>query len=199
MVRTSSNKLYDNFSPVYPVIDLFLKPQKQKFFRRIDGYPHGRLLEIGVGNGAHFKYYNTHDITGVDTSASMLARAQKHRKDNIQLLHMDGQTLAFPNGAFDYVVLSHVIAVVDDPEILLREIYRVLKPGGKVFILNHFTPDNWLKYVDKVFAVFSKLFYFKSVFYRSDIRELEKFTLLHEWNAGMFSYFKILVYEKNDL
>jgi phosphatidylethanolamine/phosphatidyl-N-methylethanolamine N-methyltransferase len=196
-MANNSEKFYDRLTFLYPIIDLFLKPQKHKFFGRINGCPYGRLLEIGVGNGAHFKYYNTHEITGVDTSKSMLARARKHLKDNIQLFHMNGETLLFPDEVFDYVILSHVIAVVDDPEKLLEEVYRVLKPNGKVFILNHFTPNNWLKYLDKIFESISRLFYFKSVFHISSVRKIEQFKLLTEFNAGLFSYFKILIYEKN--
>lgn len=196
-MNNNSEKFYDRLTFFYPVIDLFLKPQKHTFFSKINGCPHGRLLEIGVGNGSHFKYYNTHEIIGVDTSRRMLARARKHLKDNIQLFHMNGETLLFPNEVFDYVILSHVIAVVEDPEKLLEEVYRVLKPTGKVFILNHFTADNWLKYVDKTFESISRLLHFKSVFHLSSVRKIEKFKLLKEFNAGLFSYFKILIYEKN--
>jgi phosphatidylethanolamine/phosphatidyl-N-methylethanolamine N-methyltransferase len=110
---------------------------------------------------------------------------------------MDGQKLSFSNESFDYVVLSHVIAVAENPGKLLNEVYRVLKPGGKVFILNHFTPDNWLKYVDKTFERFSRLFHFKSNFPLSGIFNPGQFKLDRELNAGPFSYFKILIYEKN--
>jgi phosphatidylethanolamine/phosphatidyl-N-methylethanolamine N-methyltransferase len=126
----------------------------------------------------------------------MLKHAQKHLKKNIQLLHMNGEDLLFPNEDFDYVVLSHVITVVNDPDRLLEEVYRVLKPNGKVFILNHFTPNNWLMYVDKIFENIAKLFFFKSVFNISNVRNIEKFNLLMEINAGLSSYFKILIYEK---
>ncbi|HMJ69006.1 MAG TPA: class I SAM-dependent methyltransferase [Cyclobacteriaceae bacterium] len=196
-MNSNSEKFYDRLTFLYPVIDLFLKPQKRGLFKRINGCPRGELLEIGVGNGAHLKYYKTHDVTGIDTSESMLVRARKHQANNIQLIHMNGETLLFPNEAFDYIVLSHVIAVVDDPEKLMTEVYRVLKPNGKVFILNHFTPDNWLKYLDKVFERISRLLYFKSVFHMSALQQIQKFKLSGEFNAGMFSYFKIMIYEKN--
>ncbi len=65
----SSEKFYDRLTFLYPAIDLFLRPQKQKFFRYINTFPHGRLLEIGVGNGSHFKYYT-----------SMKSRVLIHRK-----------------------------------------------------------------------------------------------------------------------
>lgn len=193
----SSEKFYDRFTFLYPVVELFLKPQKRRLFERINSCPSGRLLEIGIGNGSNLKYYQTHEIVGVDTSEKMLAQARKLRKKNVQLFQMDGQTLSFPDEAFDYVILSHVIAVVDQPEKLLEEAYRVLKPNGKIFILNHFTPDNALKYVDRLFATFSKHFHFKSEFPLSMLPGLHQFKLLNEYNAGLFSYFKILIYEKN--
>jgi phosphatidylethanolamine/phosphatidyl-N-methylethanolamine N-methyltransferase len=192
----NTEKFYDRLTFLYPVIDLFLKPQKVSFFSKVNACRHGRLLEIGVGNGAHFKYYNNHEITGIDISEGMLARASNHLKENIRLLRMSGEELLFPDERFDYVILSHVIAVVEDPEKLLDEVHRVLKPNGKVFILNHFTPNNWLRYVDKAFENFSTLLYFKSVFHVSGVRRPGKFKLLEEFDAGLFSYFKILIYEK---
>jgi len=193
---TNSEKFYDRLTFLYPIIDLFLRSQKRKLFRKINDSAFGQLLDIGAGNGSHFRYYNTHEIIAIDTSRSMLAQARKHLRSNIQLVHMNGETLLFPNQVFDYVILSHVIAVVEDPEKLLEEVYRVLKPNGKVFILNHFTPDNWLKYLDKTFEIISKLAFFKSMFQISNVRSIEKFKLLMEINAGLSSYFKILIYEK---
>lgn len=192
-----SEKFYDRLTPLYPVIDFFLRSQKLELFNKINHEPQGRILEVGVGNGSHFKYYHKHEIVGIDSSRNMLDRARKHQKDNIELFHMNGESLSFDNEIFDYVVLSHVIAVVDDPEKLLKEVHRVLKPNGKVFILNHFTPANWLKYLDKVSERFSRLFYFKSVFHLSSVRKLDEFKLLKEFNTGLFSYFKILIYEKS--
>lgn len=196
MSRTSE-KFYDRLSLLYPVIDLFLRSSKRKFFHKINAYPHGRLLEIGVGNGQHLKYYKTHDVTGIDTSKGMLSSARATGNDNIQLIHMNGEHLSFPNEVFDYVVMSHVIAVVQDPEKLLQEVCRVLKPNGKVFILNHFTPGNWLRYFDRASEKFARIFHFNSVFMISGLSTIQNFRLLSESNAGMHSYFKILIYEKN--
>jgi phosphatidylethanolamine/phosphatidyl-N-methylethanolamine N-methyltransferase len=127
----------------------------------------------------------------------MLSLARRALKPNIRVVHMNGEALAFENDSFDYVVLSHVIAVVECPEKVIEEAYRVLKPKGKVFILNHFTPDNGLKYMDKAFGKMARLFHFNAVFPLSGLGSLKKFTLLHACNAGLFSYFKIRIYEKN--
>ena len=196
MSASRSDKFYDRFSFLYPVIDIFLTAQKRKLFQSINDLPSGRLLEIGVGNGRHFKYYNTHEVVGIDTSTSMLSRARDNLKGNIKLLQMNGENLLFPQEDFDYVVLSHVITVINDPEKLFEEVHRVLKPNGKVFVLNHFTPDNWLMYLDRMFERFSSIFYFKSIFDISRIGAIRKFRLLTDADAGFFSYFRILVYEK---
>ncbi len=177
-------------------MDIFLKPQKRKLFQEINNLQFGQLLEIGVGNGTHLEFYKTHKVIGIDTSFKMLEIARKQKKDNVELVQMNGESLLFQDQSFDYVVLSHVIAVVDNPEKLLEETYRVLKPNGKVFILNHFTPKNWLKHIDNSFQFVSKIFHFKSVFYINNLNAIKKFTLLKEINFGQLSYFKLLIYIK---
>jgi phosphatidylethanolamine/phosphatidyl-N-methylethanolamine N-methyltransferase len=188
---------YNRFSFLYPLIDVFLKPQKKVLFNEINELPEGNLLEIGVGNGTHFKLYKKHKIIGIDTSATMLKGASKRCSGKIKLLKMDGEALLFDNDKFDYIVLSHVVAVVDDPEQLMKEVLRVLKPQGQVFILNHFTPGNWLKYIDRTFSTVSKALHFKSVFHIEEIAVIKQMTLLKEVKLGLTSYFKILIYRKN--
>lgn len=187
---------YNKFSICYPLVDILLKPQKKVLFKEVCLLPKGNLLEIGVGNGQHLKYYGEHQVTGIDTSVAMLNAAKKHNTGHVQLFEMDGKQLLFNDEVFDYAVLSHVIAVVDDPNKVLSEVYRVLKPGGKLFILNHFTPNNWLRYVDKMFEPFSKAFCFRSVFKISELTVLKQFTLVKEVGLGLGSYFKLLVVEK---
>lgn len=191
-----TDSYYNKFSWLYPLVDVFLKSQKRVLFHEINKLPDGKLLEIGVGNGAHFLFYKKHQVIGIDTSAAMLNVARKHGTARIQLLEMSGEALLFADEQFDYVVLSHVIAVVDHPEELLNEVLRVLKPQGQVFILNHFTPNNWLGYIDKAFQPFSKLLHFRSVFYIHQIAAITKFTLIKEVGLGIGSYFKLLIYQK---
>ena len=195
-MSNQTDNFYNRFSIFYPLVDIFLRAQKRKLFHEINNAPFGQLLEIGVGNGSHLQFYKTHKITGVDTSINMLEIAGKRKSENIELLKMNGESLLFQDQSFDYVILSHIIAVVDNPEKLLEEVHRVLRPNGKVFILNHFTPNNWLKHVDNTFQIVSKIFHFKSVFHINSLATIKKFTLLKEISLGQLSYFKLLIYSK---
>jgi len=195
-VSQQTSRFYNRFRFFYPLVDVFLKPQKRRLTRQINAEPAGRLLDIGVGNGSHLPLYQGHHVTGIDTSAGMLAVAAKHQKFNVRLLQMNGEQLLFHNEAFNYVVLSHVIAVVDDPERLMLEVYRVLKPQGKVFILNHITPNNWLQYADRAFGLLSGWLHFKSVFSLGQISAISRFRLLQEVGLKPWDYFKIYIFQK---
>ena len=187
---------YNKFSFLYPLVDVFLKPQKRKLFQEINSLPDGHLLEIGVGNGNHLSLYKKHRVIGIDSSVKMLERAGKQKGEHVELIQMNGEKLLFHDQSFDYVILSHVIAVVDNPEKLLEETYRVLKTGGRIFILNHFTPNNSLRHIDHSFQVVSKIFHFNSVFYINRLNAIHRYTLLKEISFGRLSYFKLLIYNK---
>ncbi|MFY1709330.1 class I SAM-dependent methyltransferase [Tritonibacter scottomollicae] len=104
----------------------------------------GHVLEVGVGTGLSLPHYAPEvRVTGVDFSAEMLAKAQQKVKrlnleSRINLERMDARALTFADATFDTVAAMHVLSVVPEPEKVMSEIARVLKPGGKVVITNHF-------------------------------------------------------------
>ena len=55
-----------------------------------------------------------------------------------ELRQMDARSLEFPDASFDTVAAMHVLSVVPEPERVMAEIARVLRPGGQVVITNHF-------------------------------------------------------------
>ncbi|WP_235934730.1 class I SAM-dependent methyltransferase [Candidatus Laterigemmans baculatus] len=105
--------------------------------------PGARVLEVGVGTGISLGAYprDIH-ITGIDLSEEMLAVAQRKIEaegwDQIKLLPMNAEQLDFPDGSFDCVTAFHVVSVVSQPQKMMREITRVLRPGGKMLLINHF-------------------------------------------------------------
>lgn len=103
----------------------------------------GRILEVGVGTGLSFPDYDaTTEVTGIDVSEPMVAKARR-RLASGQYPHvkavkvMDAHALAFPDAAFDCVVAQFVITLVADPECVLTECARVVRPGGEIILVNH--------------------------------------------------------------
>jgi ubiquinone/menaquinone biosynthesis C-methylase UbiE len=105
-----------------------------------------RILEVGVDTGKNFPHYPPHrEIVAVDFSPNMLERARAKRESHsvkVALNLMDVQDLAFPDDTFDSVVASFVFCSVPDPVLGLRELGRVLRPGGKAIFLEHVLSAN---------------------------------------------------------
>jgi ubiquinone/menaquinone biosynthesis C-methylase UbiE len=107
--------------------------------------PGPNILEVGVGTGKNFPHYpRGQSITAIDFSPAMLRRAQEKAKASglaVDLRVMDVQRLEFGSGSFDAVVGSFVFCSVPNPEAGLAEIARVLKPGGRLVLLEHVLSD----------------------------------------------------------
>lgn len=103
----------------------------------------GRILEVGVGTGLSFDDYDAStEITGIDVSAPMLAKARAKmasgRYPHVKGVHlMDAHALDFTDATFDCVVAQFVITLVENPELVLSECHRVVKPGGRIILVNH--------------------------------------------------------------
>ena len=82
-------------------------------------------------------------LSATDLSEKMLARAKKNLKGyrNVTFSRADIMKLAFPDAAFDTVVAGNVLHLLDDPLAALRELERVLRPGGKLIIPTYMNRD----------------------------------------------------------
>ncbi len=128
-----------------------------------------RILEIGVGTGLMLPLYpNPSEITGVDVSAEMLQKAEQNVRarglKNISLLLADGEHTALESDYFDHVVLAYVYSVTPQPEALIAEAFRVCKPGGHIWILNHFSGMAGWRFIESVIKPFSHRLGFNSTF-----------------------------------
>jgi phosphatidylethanolamine/phosphatidyl-N-methylethanolamine N-methyltransferase len=88
---------------------------------------------------------------------------------------MDGEAMDFEEASFDYVVLCHVLSVTAHPARMLSESYRVLRRGGRLFVLNHQTPENAWRHVEGLCAPLAGWLCFRSWFRLEEIPGIERF------------------------
>lgn len=120
--------------------DLVMGPVENVSLRRLRartfGHLRGRILELGVGSGANLGAYAPSAwVVGIDQNPAMLEAA--HRKHSASLARMDAGGLGFADGTFDAVATSLVLCSVRSAAAVLAEVRRVLRPGGRLVLLEH--------------------------------------------------------------
>ncbi len=138
---------YNRLAKVYDLVDglselFFTRFKRQRLWSLV---PAGRVLEIGVGTGKNMPYYPTHaEVTAIDLSDKMLAQARRRaaqRGVDVALHEMDVQDLSFEENSFDAAVATWVFCSVPDPVRGLRELGRVVRPEGRIVLLDHVRVD----------------------------------------------------------
>ena len=107
----------------------------------------GDVLEIGGGTGANLQYYGdtVRSLTIVEPEKPMLRRLEQHIEQSgrqAKALRAPAEDLPFNDASFDVVVSTLVLCTVDDVPRALRELRRVLRPGGKLLFIEHVRSDD---------------------------------------------------------
>lgn len=109
--------------------------------RELFGHMRGEVLFLAVGTGLDIQFFPPgQHITGIDISGEMLKRAQPRAEaypGTLTLSQQDVLELDFPDASFDQVFTSCTFCSVPRPVDGLRQLYRVLRPGGGLFMFEH--------------------------------------------------------------
>ena len=114
--------------------------------RRLLGLACGRVLEAGIGTGRNLEYYPPGvELSGIDVSARMLERARRRARElgrEAELHRADVQELPSEEGTFDTIVATCLFCSAAHPVRGLAELRRVVKPEGRILLLEHVRPRN---------------------------------------------------------
>jgi ubiquinone/menaquinone biosynthesis C-methylase UbiE len=143
---------YERIAPFYDLLDLPFERRRYRALRPLlfRGLA-GQLLDAGIGTGRNCEFYPpAATVSGIDTSPAMLARAYDRCPTLAaggRLYQMDVTALKFPTGSFDGAVATFLFCVLPDELQVpaLRELGRVVKPGGLIRLLEYVRPRGTLR------------------------------------------------------
>ena len=196
---------YRRWAPVYDFTFGVVASQSRRHAVQVLNQGRGRVLEVGVGTGLSLPDYKRHlEVTGIDLSPEMLEKARERvnqeRLDHVAGLHeMDAGDLKFADASFDTVVAMFVMTVVPEPEKVMRELARVVRPGGEVLLVNHFSQTEGVRgWVERRMAPFADKIGWRSVFDLSRVEVCDDLELVERKSLRPFGLFTMVRFAKRD-
>jgi ubiquinone/menaquinone biosynthesis C-methylase UbiE len=131
----------DHIVPV--LINLAMRRQELVAYRsHVIPAAEGRVLEIGVGSGLNLPFYsrNVERLVGLDPSPKLLSMVRRNLKRNaspVELIEGSAEAIPLKTNSVDTVVTTWTLCSIPDADRALREMHRVLRPGGHLLFVEH--------------------------------------------------------------
>ena len=161
-----TRKALELFAPLGPtyeryarVLSLGQDPRWRRFLvSRIEAGRGDEVLDVATGTGAVAQELIRQkgcDVVGVDQSREMLAVAREQLPAAVRLVEAGAEKLPFEDASFDALTFTYLLRYVEEPEATLRELARVVRPGGTIASLEFAVPGGlwrplWGAYVGVV-------------------------------------------------
>lgn len=142
-----SRRVWDKHSRTY---DKSMAFWERKIFRGdrewVCGQAKGDVLEVAVGSGRNFSYYPEGiRLSGFDLSPAMVELARARAEElglEVDLQVADAARLPYADASFDTVICTYSLCAIPDPVAAVREMHRVLRPGGQAVLSEHVRSGN---------------------------------------------------------
>ncbi|QQE12648.1 methyltransferase domain-containing protein [Planctomycetota bacterium] len=200
MKERYTSKLYDLWAAFYDgTFGKLVHSRQQLALKQIRPKDGELVLDIGVGTGMTLPHYPENcTVVGMDLSGGMLEKAadkiDEKSLDHCNLVQGDAMFPPFAPQSFDHVIITHTISVVSEPAKLLKWAETLVKPTGRIVILNHFQSANkfigWWEHVLNPF--------FLKIGWRSDLPleeclEGSDLHTLYHFKISQFDFWQIVV------
>ena len=197
------NKIrYTFYEPIYDLIGNRFNDWRKQSIALSGAQTAEDILLLGAGTGIDLEFMrNYSNVTAVDITPAMIEtlkqRAQKLQM-NVDARVMNAQKLEFPDQSFDVVFLHLILAVIPDAYACIREVDRVLKPGGTVMVMDKFLKKNEKPSIlRKVANKITKLFFSEINRKIEDIVAATSLVIEEDIEMGLQGNFRILKLKKH--
>ncbi len=201
MQEESTSGLYDLWAKFYDyTFGALVRNRQRRALEQFQFKAGDRVLDLGVGTGMTLAHYPKDiQVVGMDLSAGMLSKARKKCDDlgldHCHLVRTDAMFPPFAERSFDHIMISHTVSVVSDPAKLMNWASRMIKPGGRIVVLNHFQSNNpMIAWIERVINPVMVKIGWKSDLALEDTLEGVDLYVDYAFQMRMFDLWKIVVF-----
>ena len=195
---------YTLLAPVYDsIVGSSTQEMRLNSLKRINIQTPQHVLINGIGTGLDLPFLPVnHQYTATDLTPAMLekckARLAQHNL-NMKLHTADVMRLPFEDNSFDIVLMNLILAVVPQPVEALKEASRVLKPGGKIFIMDKFIRAGQLAPARRILNVIIRHIATRTdVVFENLLESCPELKLTNDKPALMNGWFRLIDLEKQN-
>ena len=193
---------YTLLAPIYDtIVESATMPMRVASLERLKLAQSKKILISGIGTGLDIPLLpQHHTYTAIDITPAMLKKCEKRLSSSSidMVLHTaDAMKLPFKDNSFDIVQMNLILAVVPEPARALKEAVRVVKPGGKIFIMDKFLKPQALAPVRRLLNIFIQHIATRTdVVFEELLDQCEQVKLVKDKPSLLNGWFRLIDLEK---